>query len=304
MKYSIFYMLILVFMMGSCKHEGSENTKGDTITDNQKLDSLPVQEDQNYYVSAESGLNYRQRPKEKIIGKFPLNTIVSVVERTGVFQDITDEEKVIHGEWVGVKKDTNTVYIFDGFLSKEKIFLDENITKFIVDYYNDNYGKETILVETKGDSLRNLAYYAKPEYEGEAHGFGQMFADIPRLANEQHIYYGDLNNDGAEDIIVPVNTEGGGGGGNVWWVDLFVFLKQDSHYKFLVTETNWGLPGCTNNGFMFITKIENNIIYGESLCYAEDDGRCCPSLRFNVTLKLENKDFVLVSKEEIIKEKE
>lgn len=303
MKYYNFYGLIFIAILSfSCKKEVSNNNKNDTIKENNISDNLIQKENNKYYVSAESGLNYRQRPKEKILGKFELNEIVTVIHRTGSFQTIEDNEKQIKGEWVGIKKGIDTVYVFDGFLSKEKIFLDANVTKVMVDYYNDNYGVSTILVETKGDTLRGLNYYAQPEYEGEDHGFILMAVDVPRRIGSKGIHYGDLNNDGLEDMIIPVHTEGGGGGGNVWWTDLFVFFKQNKEYKFITTKSNWGVSGCDNYGFVFFEKIENNIIYGESTCYAEEDGRCCPSLTFKTKFKLKNKEFVVVGREDITAE--
>lgn len=286
MKYfSVLTLVYLLITSVSCKDE---------VLETSSLKSLSKKKAEKYYVSAESGLNYRQSPKDKILGKFDLNQTVSVIYRTGVFQDIEDNNKIIKGEWVGIQKANDTVYVFDGFLTKQKFFLDTNVSNHILNYYNVNYGKETILVDTKSDSLRSLIYYAKPENDDEKYGFFQMAVTLPRVRDKKFLYYGDLNNDGLEDMIIPVNTEGGGGGGNVWWIDLFVFLQQkDASFSFLTTKSNWEITEC--QGFIQLDKIENNLIYGKSSCYAEDDGRCCPSLNYLTTLKLQNKDLIVVN---------
>lgn len=65
------------------------------------------------YVTAKSGLIYRDKPKGKYLGRFELNSRISVVEHTNIFQEIKDENETIKGEWVGVKLDENkVVYVF------------------------------------------------------------------------------------------------------------------------------------------------------------------------------------------------
>lgn len=82
------------------------------------------QEPTYLYVSAKSGLNFREKPKGKILGKFSLNTYVKVVEKTSITESIKDEGKIIKGTWVGVENQQDTVYVFDGFLSKNKVLSD------------------------------------------------------------------------------------------------------------------------------------------------------------------------------------
>ncbi len=95
------------------------------------FDFKTVQEkDSLYYVIAISGLNYRATPKGKVLGKFPLNTKVEIVERTGIFQEIKDEGQLKKGEWVGVKKEQTRVYVFDAFLANKKYTPPFNIYNF------------------------------------------------------------------------------------------------------------------------------------------------------------------------------
>ncbi len=74
-----------------------------------------------FYVNARSGLNFREKPKGKILGKFTLNTYVKVIYKTEVQETINDDGKNIKGTWVGVEHQQDTVYVFDGFLSENKV---------------------------------------------------------------------------------------------------------------------------------------------------------------------------------------
>lgn len=75
------------------------------------------------YVIARSGLNYRDSPDGKVLGKFPLNTSLKLVEYTKNIDTINDAGKLIIDKWVGVQnwirsdKKMDTVYVFNGFLS-------------------------------------------------------------------------------------------------------------------------------------------------------------------------------------------
>lgn len=69
------------------------------------------------FVSAKSGLNYRDTPNGRNLGKFPLNTELKVIDSTKIFEQIKDNGKIVKGEWLGVEKDNDTVYVFSSFLS-------------------------------------------------------------------------------------------------------------------------------------------------------------------------------------------
>lgn len=84
-----------------------------------------------FYVKAKSGLNYRDKPKGEILGKFLMNYKLKVIERTNLFEAITDEEKTVKGEWVGIEKGTDTVYVFDAFLSPKPI-KDESLEETMI----------------------------------------------------------------------------------------------------------------------------------------------------------------------------
>ncbi|SFW57481.1 SH3 domain-containing protein [Cellulophaga fucicola] len=86
------------------------------------LFSFSTQEDVlSYFVTAKSGLNYRDAANGKILGKLPYLAEVKIVAYTGIFDEIKDENKLIKGEWVGVQQNNKTVYVFNAFLSTSKI---------------------------------------------------------------------------------------------------------------------------------------------------------------------------------------
>lgn len=89
------------------------------------------------FVQARSGLNYRGTPKGNLIGKFPLNSRLDIIEYTGIKDVIIDGGDSIRGEWVGVKYNDKIVYVFDGFLSESTVQPEFEIYS-IGAYYNSN----------------------------------------------------------------------------------------------------------------------------------------------------------------------
>ncbi len=82
---------------------------------------------EHYYVSAKTGLNYRETPKGKVLGKFPLNTYLEIIEHTKVFEQIKDNGKTLKGEWLGVDNEKDTVYVFNIFLSEFYTYSEINL---------------------------------------------------------------------------------------------------------------------------------------------------------------------------------
>lgn len=105
-----------------------------------KLDThINFTQEEGYYVNAKSGLNYRDAPRGKKLGTFVLNTYVTVVKHTGIFEEITDNGKVLKGEWLGVLKITDTVYVHSAFLSTN--FTTSDLTIYYASpYYRDEQG--------------------------------------------------------------------------------------------------------------------------------------------------------------------
>ena len=107
-------------LMFSCKDKTKENT---TDTRTIKIEEAAAAKNPTdtitilKQVAAISGLNYRKSPKGKVISKFKYKTEVTIIEKTGILEEITDNGEQITGEWVGVKHGKKTVYVFDAFLT-------------------------------------------------------------------------------------------------------------------------------------------------------------------------------------------
>lgn len=95
---------------------------------------------QEMFVDAKSGLNYRDSPKGNKIGKFPHKTKVKIVKHSDVYQWIEDEGVIFEGEWVGIQKDNRIVYVWGGFLSKNKPIDNYKVFKYKTDLC-DCFGK-------------------------------------------------------------------------------------------------------------------------------------------------------------------
>lgn len=177
--------------------------------------------------------------------------------------------------------------------------LHDNFISKIKEYYQIEYGKGLNRVIENNDDEIHVAYYNIPEGE-EDFAYTQMAIYIPKALKSEAIKEADINNDTLKDLIISIHTEGGGGGGNVWWTDLFVFInKGNNRYELTTTKTNWEISGC--HGYFFLEDIKNNTFMGTSFCYAQEDGRCCPSLTYNTHLKFNNKTFEVISQQKITK---
>ena len=184
MKKQLFVTLLVFQLFGCDTSEKKSNKESvDALRAIVIENELILKEDtpKKYYISAASGLNYRDVPKGTVLGKFPFNTEVEIVKHSGVFQDIKDEGEDIHGEWVGVKKNTDTVYIFNAFLSATKI--KENNKNIwasfpirktpIVDttnFDNINEGRKINLKEIKKLQLEKIY----PNFNKEMHSYRFM----------------------------------------------------------------------------------------------------------------------------------
>ena len=170
----------------------------------------------------------------------------------------------------------------------------EELTEFIYDYYHASY-KQHKLERVDSDSSMELSYLGK--IEGETDERWLINVNIPKSEMTSANFMGDLNKDGQEDRIIIVHTEGGGTGGNYSSDDYFVFLSQNYKYQFSSITSNKELSGCPgNDGYFIPNKIEGGRFLGESYCYAEGDGRCCPSLHFDTEVILKDNKLILDKK--------
>ncbi len=114
-------ILILVILTFACKDKKSNKAEIKT--------KVTQQTEEIKYVTAKSGLIYRDKPKGKRLGKFEFNQKVIISEHTKVFQDIKNEGKTINGEWVGINLNNKIVYVFGGFLSDKKTKITPELIK-------------------------------------------------------------------------------------------------------------------------------------------------------------------------------
>jgi hypothetical protein len=121
-------ILLILSLLASPKHSLKYSISDHNQTSGVK--SLLSKNDPSYfYVTARNGLNYRDTPSGKILGKLALNTFVTVVEGSGIMQTITDAGKQVTGEWVAVEAqgvvnadvELDRVFVFDAFLATEPV---------------------------------------------------------------------------------------------------------------------------------------------------------------------------------------
>ena len=158
MKHIIYFLLLLLsFQKTNALHNSKTIKLANFNTENlinefQKPNVL-------YYVKAKSGLNYRATPKGTLIGKFPFLKALTIVEYTGITEEIRDENKQLKGEWVGVQNGTKIVYVFNAFLSTSKRVLE--FTKEVLEQPNNDW------------SLVDIAIFNLENFRGhkDANGF-------------------------------------------------------------------------------------------------------------------------------------
>ncbi len=163
-------ILSLLLFLFSCKGktikheeivaEEVEVPQTQTIVKKEKISVSPTPAIQHeyLYVSAKSGLNYRTKPKGEVLGKFPINTRLKILVHTNIFEEITDNNKPIKGEWLGVENLKDTVYVFSAFLSEAITFSDLDIF-----YASPSYEAK----DERGQAFVNLSELYPYEYESE-----------------------------------------------------------------------------------------------------------------------------------------
>ncbi|SFW60359.1 SH3 domain-containing protein [Cellulophaga fucicola] len=111
----------------------------------------------NLFVTARSGLNVRENSSldAKKTGKFNYAEKVTVLTKTDLFFEVTDDGKKIKGQWYKVtgNSDSNeelTGYVFSGFLSKPK---QKDTFNFL--HYNDNFDYP-VIATSKGSSFHGF----------------------------------------------------------------------------------------------------------------------------------------------------
>ncbi|WP_370390151.1 SH3 domain-containing protein [uncultured Winogradskyella sp.] len=85
--------------------------------------SLLLTSQNPFFVTADNGLTVREQPdpKARRVGKLNYGEVINVIETTNINLAIFDEGEQIEGQWVKMQSPTIKGYVFNGFLSPEKL---------------------------------------------------------------------------------------------------------------------------------------------------------------------------------------
>lgn len=165
----------------------------------------------------------------------------------------------------------------------------------VIEHYNEEYKGIGKMTQEKTDTAVEITYYNIPSKEDSSNNF-LLTAYISTVKNDY--VFGDLDNDGIDEVVLSVNTEGGGGGGNVWWNDIFLFKKVSDSFKLITSIESPKICGCESGNF-YPKTIQNGSLLGTSSCWDKNDAHCCPSLEYESTIKLKQTQFVFQDKKKI-----
>ena len=175
--------------------------------------------------------------------------------------------------------------------------IDISMVQSIKDYYHGTYGEGTRLEEAADTSAVALSYFITTENEEENDG-RLIVITIPLIRDQdlwgaKPILEGDLNNDLKNDLVITVHTEFGNSAAQ----EIFVFINEQENYRLAIVTGYQDLSGC--NGYFWARRIENNLIIGNSSCFAPEDAMCCPSLHYQTKVAFDSNELKFVSKRSI-----
>jgi len=81
--------------------------------------------------------------------------------------------------------------------------------------------------------------------------------------------------------------------------ELIIIVSDNDKYKLNHIYESGGICGCKTseyNGIFAVEKIQDGIIYGQSVCWSDTDAHCCPSLEYESAIKYDNSTLKFVSK--------
>ena len=165
--------------------------------------------------------------------------------------------------------------------------IDDAVIDQIVEYYFERFADydETYNLEKNfSDTVIELYYSSETISSGHTVYIG---------IKPENLVYGDLNNDGTSDLAMGLYNEYGGSGSNT---DVFVFLNENGRYSLASAISAYDVSPCEVHYFLPL-KIEKGELLGTSLCYAELDPQCCPSLEVATVLGYQNGKLELIRKE-------
>ena len=164
----------------------------------------------------------------------------------------------------------------------------------IISYYHKQYGNDTIQMDVaRSDTLIELTFSNISKDTADYNGW-LLVAYISLVTDINPIIVGDMNGDGINDMLVSVPTEGGGVGGNDSWDDHFLFIAHPDGYRLADVKGDGEIMD--GSGYFFPKEIANQTITGIGNGYADSDGHCCPSLFYNIRVRLKDGQMVTIEK--------
>ncbi len=121
-----------------------------------------------FYVNAKSGLNFRAKPRGKVLGKFKHKKALEVLGYSDEIDYIKDGENHISGSWARVRNDGKIVYVYDGFLANKKPVDNYGEIKYMTvlcdcfgQFDKDNYSESTLrkIAETYIDEAGGMNFF-------------------------------------------------------------------------------------------------------------------------------------------------
>ena len=98
------------------------------------------------------------------------------------------------------------------------------------------------------------------------------------ILDVQEPFTGDFTGDGVEDVAIYFSLSPSGGGNAIVGQGLSLYQNSGKSVKVIA--------GYEPNYLFSFNRISNGCIYVEKLEYAENDGRCCPSIKTDLKLKI------------------
>ena len=178
-------------------------------------------------------------------------------------------------------------------IKNDSPYLDESIVKIIKDSIvtesNSEEGIEVSVDENKNSLMITTVLG----------GFETTYEEFSKL--KKNNLFGDLDGDGKDEVIVVVHTDGGRP--NIQFYQMYIFRQKEDHKWDLITSNTLfeGIiqknPDDICSAVLVPYEIKNGLLKASMTCLGNGDANCCPSLEYDVTLKLENNRLVFVKKE-------
>ena len=149
----------------------------------------------------------------------------------------------------------------------------------IFHYYKKKFVGEYVQTERYGHSI-NYCFGKMMDTGGEFDSGCTTTVGVPYIKDAY--FFGDLDGDGIEEIIAPVDVSGDGTGSDAEWPEFVVFKWVKKRYRIVSVTRSVDLPvsrlDLVGPADYKITGIKNGVIYGYANCYVPGDHYGDPSL--------------------------